>query len=464
MGLEPDCDVRQLRLSDFHTDDGLSRAAVIRARGSWSGEGVLKHFKTGVLIPTQVSSFIARATNGEPLCFATVQRDLRDTKRLEAEFRQAQKMEAVGRLAGGVAHDFNNLLTVILSYGAYLAGPQDNSEDSREAVDEINKAGQRAAALTRQLLALSRQRRPASKILDLNAVLLAIQKIVRRLVSEDIELAMDPGSDLGRILADEGQVEQVILNLVVNAQDAMPEGGVLTLATKNLDVADAASPDQDPVPPGAYVVLSVTDTGSGIDEDARAHVFEPFFTTKAAGKGTGLGLSTVWTIVRQSGGHVRFQSAHRKGTTFQAYFPRAADRLARDSLPGTTHARATRGNERILLVEDDHQVCTVVSATLRRAGYEVIESSSPEEAARTSEHSGPHIELLLTDVVMPKINGRQLAERFLQARPAAKVLYVSGYTEETIGHYGIYEPGVNFLQKPITPADLLRTVREVLDS
>jgi PAS domain S-box-containing protein len=462
VGLEPDRCVRHLKLSDFHTEDGLARAGVVRAQGRWEGEGVLRHFKTGALIPTHVSSFVARAANGEPLCFATLQRDLRATKRLEAEFQQAQKMEAVGRLAGGVAHDFNNLLTVILSYGAFLGEPQSSAEETREAVQQINRAGQRAAALTRQLLALSRQQTPAPKILDLNAVLRAMNKIVRRVATENVEVAMVLGSDLGRIKADEGQIEQVILNLVINAHDAMPEGGALTLTTKNVEVEDATLDES--VPEGSYVVFAVTDTGAGIEEEAKSHIFEPFFTTKAKGKGTGLGLSTVLAIVEQSDGHVRFQSEPRKGTSFHVFLPRVRDLDGLDAGLGSAPVRPRRGNERILLVEDEAQVRKVMGTILRRAGYEVVECSGPDEAILKNEQCRQEIGLLLTDVIMPKTTGLQLAERILHVRPSTKVLYVSGYTEETIGPHGLYEQGVNFLQKPITPDVLLRTVRKVLDA
>ncbi len=442
LGVEPSVDVRTLTLSDFHTEDGLARGPIIRDRGSWQGEGVLRHFVTGELIPTQISSFLTRDTDGKPLCFATVQHDLRETKRLESELRQAQKMEALGRLAGGIAHDFNNLLTVILSYSAMLA--KSLPPDSRSARDvvQIGRAGQRAAELTHQLLAFSRKQVLEPKALDLGAALQMMEGMIRRLIGEDIELRIVLGHDVPAVMVDAGQVEQVVMNLSVNARDAMQGGGVLTLETSRAE--------------GGHAILSVADTGVGIDAKTKAHMFEPFFTTKDRGKGTGLGLSTVMGIVEQSGGRVTVESEPGRGTTFRVILPAVAADLA----PATPRTiTAIRGTGRILLVEDEADVRVLVGSVLRDAGYVVIEASDGELALKAVD--GP-IDLLLTDVIMPKMSGRQLAARFREVQPEARVLYMSGYTDDKLGQHGVLDPDVELIQKPLTPDALLRRVRDVL--
>ncbi len=442
VGIPPALDVGTLTLADFHTEDGMSRAPIIRERGSWQGEGVLRHFGTGALIPTQISSFLARDTDGKPLCFATVQHDLRETKRLETELRQAQKMEALGRLAGGVAHDFNNLLTVILSYSAMLG--KSLPPDSRGAKDiaQIERAGHRAAELTQQLLAFSRKQVLEPKALDLGTALQAMDGMIRRLIGEDIELRIVAGRDVPAVMVDAGQVEQVVMNLVVNARDAMHAGGVLTLETARLE--------------GGLAMLSVGDTGTGIDAQTQAHMFDPFFTTKDRGKGTGLGLSTVMGIVEQSGGHVTVESTPGRGTILRVVLPAAKSDLA-IATPRTI--TAIRGNGRILVVEDESDVRQLVGNVLRDAGYHVIDASDGEIALAALD--GP-IDLLLTDVIMPKMSGRQLAARILEKQPEARVLYMSGYTDDKLGHHGVLDPDVELIQKPLTPDVLLRRVRDVL--
>ncbi|HSO39471.1 MAG TPA: ATP-binding protein [Labilithrix sp.] len=378
------------------------------------------------------------------------------------QLRQAQKMEAVGRLAGGIAHDFNNLLTVILSYAAILKStlPADSSAD--ESLEEIEIAGERAAALTRQLLVFSRQQVLELRVLDLNRVVLGMQTIARTLLTENVELVVALGEDVGRIEVDQSQVEQVIVNLVVNARDAMPDGGVLTLATKRV-VLDAEEAGRVGIAPGAYAVLVASDTGVGIDEAAKPYLFEPFFTTKEAGKGTGLGLATILGIVKQAGGHITVESERGKGATFRAYFPRVELPLSPSPAP-VSPLPTTGGNERILLVEDEAQVRVLMRNVLRRAGYDVIDARSPEEALVEEARVAGELPLLVTDVILPKMSGRELAERFLERRPDAKVLYVSGYTEDVIGQHGVLVPGIELLRKPITPELLLRRVRSVLDS
>jgi len=443
VGLAADRDVRELVLGDFHTDDGLARGPIIRGQGSWQGEGVLRHFVTGELIPTQVSSFLTRDPSGQPLCFATVQHDLRETKRLESELRHAQKMEALGRLAGGVAHDFNNLLTVILSYSALLAKVLPADSRSARDVEQIARAGNRAAELTRQLLAFSRRQVLAPGLIDLGSALQAMAGMIRTLVGEDIDVRIVTGGDAPAVMVDAGQVEQVVMNLVVNARDAMQSGGRLTLETTHGD---------------GFTTLSVSDTGAGIDAQTQAHMFEPFFTTKERGKGTGLGLSMVAGIVEQSGGHVTVQSTLGVGTTFRVHLPAATVEAPSAPLQPRTTTQV-RGRGRILLVEDEDDVRALIRDVLRHAGYDVIDASDGETALAAI---AGEVHLLLTDVVMPGMSGRQLAARFQERCPDARVLYMSGYTDDKLGHHGVLDPGVELIQKPLTPDVLLRRIRELL--
>jgi len=383
-------------------------------------------------------------------------------ERVEEQLRQAQKMEAVGRLAGGIAHDFNNLLSVIISYTTMLAADAEPSSPVAQDLHEIKKAGERAADLTRQLLAFSRQQVLAPAVLDLNEIISKMDKLLRRVIGEDIELRTLPGILLGKTKADPGQIEQVIMNLVVNARDAMPHGGKLIVETRNVDLDEAYARRNRGVTPGPHVMLSVSDTGVGIDETTRARIFEPFFTTKEQGKGTGLGLSTVFGIVKQSGGNISVESAPGQGTTFRLYFARTNE-APTEATPYSV-ATSFRGNETLLLVEDEDQVRTLVQGILKRHGYRVIEARLPSEALLLSTQYEETIELLVTDVVMPQMNGRQLAERLRSSRPEMDVLYVSGYTDNAINPGGVLEPGIAFLQKPITPLALTRMVRQVLDA
>jgi signal transduction histidine kinase len=387
------------------------------------------------------------------------QRTESELRRSEDQLRQAQKLEAVGRLAAGIAHDFNNLLSVVLSYSEELLVDLPDASPSRRDALEIQRAGERAAELTRQLLVFSRQQVLAPKILDLNDVLSNLGRMLGRMLGEDIELALLAAPLLGQVKADPGQIEQVVMNLVVNARDAMPGGGKLTIATSNVDLDDAYARDHLGVEPGRYVMLSVSDTGVGMDKATQARLFEPFFTTKGPGRGTGLGLSTVFGIVKQSHGSIWVYSEPGQGTTFKIYLPRV-DAAADRPLVVTTPAG---GSETILLVEDEPQVRAVVRRTLERAGYAVVVAQDPHEAVRIAEAAGP-IDLLLTDVVMPYMNGRELAERVRSRRPGVRVLFTSGYTDDAILRHGVLDEGVPFLQKPITPASLMRSVRETLDA
>ncbi len=388
--------------------------------------------------------------------------DVTDRRALEDQLQHSQKMEAVGRLAGGVAHDFNNILTVIKGYSDLLIHSLPDGDPLRNEVDEIRKAADRAATLTRQLLAFSRRQVLAPKLLDLNSIVSNMEKLVRRLLGEDVELRAVLEPQLARVKADPGQIEQVIMNLAVNARDAMPRGGKLTIETANVELDDAYAREHAIVVPGAYVMLAVSDSGIGMLHETRAHIFEPFFTTKEQGKGTGLGLSTVYGIVKQSGGYIWVYSEPGQGTTFKVYLPRVDG--AAEVLP-TRPAQAGDypGSETVLLVEDEEGVRALVRRVLERRGYHVLESSSGEEAAAHCQNHKGEIHLLLTDVIMTQINGRELARHLTQVRPDMKVLYISGYAEEAIVHHGVLDPGTAFLQKPFTTETLARKVREVLD-
>jgi PAS domain S-box-containing protein len=407
--------------------------------------------------------FPIRDDAGRLTHYAGVAQDITERTRLEGRFRQAQKMEAVGRLAGGVAHDFNNLLTIINGYSELVLDRLHPSDPIRGSIEEIRKAGGRAASLTRQLLAFSRQQVLAPQVLDLNALVAEVEKMLRRLIGEDIDLVMVPGAELGRVKADPGQIEQILVNLAVNARDAMPEGGKLVIETANVELDDAYARRHPVVNPGRYVMLAMSDTGTGMDAATQAHIFEPFFTTKEHGKGTGLGLSTVYGIVKQSGGFVWVYSEPGLGSTFKIYLPLIED--AAESVPGSEGRELPfGGSETILLVEDEEAVRTLASRILQERGYKVLESASPEDALQIAEQHQEPIALLLTDVVLPKMSGRKIAEHLTHLRPNMKVLYMSGYTDDAIVRNGVLYANTAFLQKPFAPAALARKVREVLDA
>ena len=394
--------------------------------------------------------------------------EITDRKRAEEslresqeQLRQAQKMEAVGRLAGGVAHDFNNLLSVILSYGELLLESLDPSDPIRADIDEIHKAAMRAATLTRQLLVLSRQHVVAPKVVDLHDVLAGMQSMLQRILGEDVELVLVPPKARGRVNVDPCHVEQVILNLVVNARDAMPMGGKLTLETENVVLDESYALNHVPAKAGRHVMMAVSDTGTGMDRETQRRIFEPFFTTKEVGKGTGLGLSTVFGVVQQGGGNISVYSEVGKGTTFKVHLPRVdadVDELCESAVPALL-----RGTETILLVEDDELLRAVVLDLLRRQGYRVIPARHAAEALLLCDQHPEAIDLLLTDVVMPQMSGPELAKRLLATRPELKVLCMSGYTGDSVVRHGLLEAGVAFLQKPITPAALASKLRQVLD-
>jgi two-component system, cell cycle sensor histidine kinase and response regulator CckA len=383
-------------------------------------------------------------------------------RRSELQLRQAQKMEAVGRLAGGVAHDFNNVLSVILSYSELILADVEPGEPIRDDIEEIRKAGRRAAALTRQLLTFSHQQVLDPKVLDLNEVLVSMDKMLQRILGADVDLVLLPTRVLGRVRVDPSSIEVVIMNLVVNARDAMPTGGTLTIKTSNVVLGQADARAHLGVKPGPHVMLAVTDTGTGIDEAILARIFEPFFTTKAIGQGTGLGLSTVFGVAQQSGGSVWVDSKLGSGTTFRVYLPRVD--AAVDGARVTDPPPATLlGSETILLVEDDDQVRVVARGILRRNGYSVVEARSAGEALLHSEKHPGTIQLLLSDVVMPQMSGPELANRLSSARPDMKVLCMSGCTDDSAVRQGILAAHIAYLQKPFTPDALTTRVREVLD-
>ncbi len=390
--------------------------------------------------------------------------DVTDRKQLEEQFRQAQKMEAVGRLAGGIAHDFNNLLMVIQGYGDLLAERLQTGDPLRRNAEQIQMAAQRATSLTQQLLAFSRKQMLAPKVLNIQTVVADMEKILRRLIGEDIALTTSSARDLWLVKADRSQIEQVVMNLAVNARDAMPGGGRLTIETANVEIDASFSPLPAVLTPGKYVMLAVTDNGSGMDTETQAHIFEPFYTTKDKGKGTGLGLATVYGIVKQSGGYIWVYSEPGHGTTFKVYLPRIEEEVSILGHDHRIHAGALpRGSEVVLLAEDERGVRELSRQYLEMAGYEVIEAENGHTALELAAmHSGP-IHLLMTDIVMPGINGRELAERVTRVRPEIRVLYMSGYTDQAIVHEGILEAGAVLLQKPFTLATLASKLREILD-
>jgi PAS domain S-box-containing protein len=401
--------------------------------------------------------------SGRVLGVASLAQDVTERVALEERLRQSQKMEAVGRLAGGVAHDFNNLLTVILGYSQILAEGVPAGSRLADSTAQIKSAADRASGITRQLLAFSRKQVLSPRVIDLNDIMLNLDSLLRRLIGEDIEVLTVPSNDLGSVKADPGQIEQVIMNLALNARDAMPRGGKLTLETANAQLDESYASRHRPAEPGRYVMLAVSDTGHGMTPETKARIFEPFYTTKEVGKGTGLGLSMVYGIIKQSGGYIWVYSEPDRGTTFKIYLPRV-DQPAEATGAEKRPKSVQRGTETILLVEDDPQLRQLSSSVLAHCGYKVLVASGAEEGIAICKDNHRDIRLLITDVVMPRMNGRQLAEQIVQVSPNVKVLYISGYTSNAIVHYGVLDPGLWFLPKPFTLSALVAKVREVLDS
>jgi PAS domain S-box-containing protein len=423
-----------------------------------SGEAAFRR-KSGEICDALVSmETMTLAGIAEPLNLLVLV-DMSERRKLEEQLRQSQKMEAVGRLAGGVAHDFNNSLGVILGYTELLL--REAGEPQRGKLDQILKATHRASGLTRQLLAFSRKQSVDPKVLDLNALLSNLETMLGRLIGEDIDLAIVPGADLGQVKADPGQLEQVVMNLCLNARDAMLDGGLLRIETANVELDAEATTRHEPRPRGRYVMLAVSDTGCGIDQANLSKIFEPFFTTKELGKGTGLGLAMAYGIVKQAGGHVRVESEPGHGTTFRIYLPRVDEAVT----PAVREAPLpSRGWETILLVEDEGTLRQLAREILEEHGYVVLEAAGANQAIQiVRRHPGP-IHLLFTDVVMPGMNGRALAEALAAERPGLPVLYTSGYTDDVIAHSGALASGASFLEKPFSARALLEHVRAALDA
>jgi len=415
--------------------------------------------KDGAEFPVEVSLSYVEAEDGlYAIAFVS---DISQRKQLEEQLLHAQKMEAVGRLAGGVAHDFNNMLTVISGYNRMILDELSALDPLRGYAEEILKAADRAAALTNQLLAFSRRQVMQPRVISVNSVIAQTEKMLRRLIGEDVTLALALSPESGNIKADPGHVEQAIVNLAVNARDAMPMGGRLAIETANVMLDETYARTHMGVTPGEFVMIAVSDSGHGMDTETRRRVFEPFFTTKAKGKGTGLGLATVYGIVKQTGGDIWVYSEPGCGTTFKLYFPRVTEPVmdAADS-GGETAKRA--GGETILVVEDEKAVRDLTVRMLKHLGYEILTACSGTEALELSAGYPRTIDLLLTDVVMPNMSGRQLADALVLTRPQTRVLFLSGYTENTVVHHGVLEPGVDFLPKPFSRETLSRKVREVL--
>jgi len=418
--------------------------------------------RDGALITVRVRIRGAPAAEDEPAHLEGLAEDVTQQRTLESQFRQAQRLEAVGRLAGGVAHDFNNILTAITGYTDLLLEELPPGDAKRDDVEEIRAAASRATSLTRQLLAFSRKQVLQTRVLSLNQLVATLQRMLQRLIGEDIKLQTVLADGLGAVRADPGQIEQIVMNLAVNARDAMPSGGALTLETANVELDESYAGQHQGVAPGHYVMLAVSDTGTGMDADTRSHLFEPFFTTKEQGKGTGLGLATVYGIVRQSGGHIWVYSEPGGGTTFKIYLPRVAEPV--EPLPLAAAERpAAGGRESVLLAEDDPAVREIASQVLAHRGYRVLRAPDGQTALELARAHAGDIALLVTDIIMPGMTGRDLAEALAVERPGVRVLYMSGYTDDAVVRHGVLAAGLPYLQKPFTPEDLAHKVREVLD-
>ncbi len=449
----------------IHPDD---RQALADSVSRVAQEGTEYEVEFRAILPDGRTRWMAgrarafRNADGTPLRLLGVGMDISERKSLEAQLRQSQKLEAIGQLAGGVAHDFNNVLTAILGYSNFVMDTFDADDRRRSDLQEVIGAGQRAATLTRQLLAFSRKQVLQPIAVDLNSLVTGLRQMLGRLIGEQVDLVTVLAPDLHVVRADAGQLEQIVMNLVVNARDAMPVGGRVSIETANVDLDESYAMAHKPVRPGTYVMLAVSDSGIGMNEEIKRRLFEPFFTTKEQGKGTGLGLATVYGIVKQSGGYIWVYSELGAGTTFKVYLPRAdADQAVRT--PVTTEDVTATGTETVLVVEDEEAVRFLTRVILEKAGYRVFDAPNPREAEALFEENPMLFDLLVTDVIMPGSSGPRLFERLTQRRPNLKVLYVSGYTDDAIVHHGQLDPGVEFLQKPFTAGELNRRVREVLD-
>lgn len=425
--------------------------------------------KDGTTLPVLVEDRLLRDKSGQIIGIRSAVEDITERRQTqealqksEEQLRQWQRVEAIGRLAGGVAHDFNNLLMTIKGCSELLLNAFDRRDPRREEVEEILKAGERATSLTRQLLAFGRRQVLQPQVLDLNSLVINMDKMLRRLIGEDIHLVTVLDQELWSVKVDPGMIEQVVMNLAVNSRDAMPNGGKLTIETTNIIHDENYASRHISMKPGYYVMVAVSDNGCGMDKETQSHLFEPFFTTKEKGKGSGLGLSTVYGIIKQSGGNIWVYSEPDQGTTFKIYLPRV-EKTARVYKPKASSPTAPGGTETILLVEDEEAVRTMVSKILRNKGYTVLEAAHSEQAFEISERHEGSIHLMVTDVIMPQMSGPELAERLAPRLPEMKVLYMSGYPDNTIVQHGVLEPGTAFLQKPFTLNALESKVREILD-
>jgi PAS domain S-box-containing protein len=424
---------------------------------------ILNYRKDGTTFWNLLSVTPVLDDEGKITHFVGVQRDVTESKLVAEQLRQSQKMEAIGRLAGGVAHDFNNILTIMLGNTELALEDLDANRDCRDLLQEILQAGRRAAGLTRQLLAFSRRQVLEPRVLDLNAIVTESQKMLKRLIGEDILLSTSLHPHLRKIKADPVQLEQILLNMTVNARDAMPKGGKLIIETDNVDLDPSHVLTAGEIRPGPYVMLVISDTGAGMNEAIKSRIFEPFFTTKERGRGTGLGLATVYGIVQQSGGYIWVYSEPNHGTTFKIFLPEHAAAGAAPARKAAPRSEL-RGNETLMIVEDERQVCAIARRMLEAQGYRVLEASSGQEALALVRDFAEPIDLLITDVIMPGMSGKELADAFIAARPKARVLFISGYTDNTILEHGVLEEGVAFVQKPFSQESLAMKVRQVLDA
>jgi len=464
LGLGSETELLNRSILDFYHDpqDRERVLESLQASGRVAPVEVRWRRRDGSVFWVRLSGRPLEMDDGSVAGFEVLAEDVTEHRTLESQFRQAQKMEALGRLAGGVAHDFNNLLTAMIGYAEILRDQMEPDDPRRAQADEISKAAERGSTLTRQLLTFSRKPAGAPQTLDLNAVVRGFERMLRRLIGEDIDLVTAAADDLGFVRANPGQVEQILMNLSINGRDAMPGGGRLTIETSNVELGATYSRTHAAVAPGRYVMLAVSDTGCGMTADVKAHLFEPFFTTKDPGKGSGLGLATVYGIVQQNGGHVFVYSEPGKGSTFKVYLPRVeqgAGKLDEQA----TKPRATAGTETVLLVEDEPAVRTLARELLQAQGYRVLLANHGREGLAVAAAYPDAIDVVVTDVVMPEMGGPDMVRHLWWTRPKLRVLYMSGYTNHTAAEMGLHEPWTTFLQKPFTPEGLASAVRRALD-
>ena len=428
--------------------------------GGWKGE-IINRRKDGSEFPIHLSTSVLYDHGGYPVALIGVATDISERKRLETQLQQSQKLEAIGKLAGGVAHDFNNLLTVIQGYSELILAKINASDPIAAQIRQINEASERAESLTKQLLAFSRKQILQPRVIDLNRLILGMKDMLQRLIGADIKFDINLSNDLGKIKADPGQFEQVIMNLAVNSRDAMAQGGILKIESINTTLDNNFNQNFPEAEIGSYIQLKISDTGFGMDKETQAHIFEPFYTTKDKGKGTGLGLATVYGIIKQSGGYIYVDSELNNGTTFNIYFPRVDEPLDSEDKPKLHDIQLT-GTETILVVEDQDEVRHLIRETLKLYGYEILDAPHGGSALLICEQYPGNIDLIISDIVMPQMNGQELVERLLPLQPQMKVMFISGYSEDVFTNRSTFDPGKVFIQKPFTPMELLRKVRETL--